>query len=365
MNKEDRIAVQQDTIKVFKNGQYKAGRTTVVLDEKALLHSVKETQKYTSKNISLPKNPAYDTKIYLVAEDCLSVGRTVVASGLCKSVALHNFASWEHACGRYKNGPASQEESLCRRTNIFNCLEKDKESMYPIRNNEVIYSPNVTIIKERESMYCEYLPAPEFINIVTCPAIKLRERADENYQFTQDQANIVLNKLRLIMSVCASKGDDCLILGAFGCGAYHNPPDAMADMFQQVLKEYAGYFKMVVFAVINDRNGKYNVECFAKVFGKEQTLEAFTAIIGTAKPAQKIDTTECKIEHKTEITKPTQVGAGSKLTITPLTSLAGYPPLQKMDTQQNAHTHISSSSTNTKKVVPFSYASVAFGRKTS
>jgi uncharacterized protein (TIGR02452 family) len=70
----------------------------------------------------------------------------------------------------------------------------------------------------------------------------------------------------------------CLILSAFGCGAFRNPPEIIANLFSQVLKEdeFKGCFDQIVFAIIEDHNtGKVhnsggNVGPFCKEFGVER-----------------------------------------------------------------------------------------------
>jgi uncharacterized protein (TIGR02452 family) len=65
-----------------------------------------------------------------------------------------------------------------------------------------------------------------------------------------------------------------LVLGAFGCGAFANPPKHMAKIFREVFmeKEFKNKFKSVVFAIYEDHNsGKAhnpngNVLPFLEVF---------------------------------------------------------------------------------------------------
>ncbi|CAF3939764.1 unnamed protein product [Rotaria sp. Silwood1] len=47
---------------------------------------------------------------------------------------------------------------------------------------------------------------------------------------------------------------DCLVLSAFGCGAFKNPPEHVALLFKSVIYQYAGYFKTIYFAIIDDHN---------------------------------------------------------------------------------------------------------------
>jgi uncharacterized protein (TIGR02452 family) len=65
-------------------------------------------------------------------------------------------------------------------------------------------------------------------------------------------------------------GNDVVVLGAFGCGAFGNDPKDVAQWYKKLLSgKYKGYFKKVVFAIIGDQNdtsGNYKV--FVDVFTK-------------------------------------------------------------------------------------------------
>jgi uncharacterized protein (TIGR02452 family) len=61
---------------------------------------------------------------------------------------------------------------------------------------------------------------------------------------------------------------EALILGAFGCGAFNNPPTVVAKAFQSVLMKdrYFHAFSDVIFAV--KRSGRFceNIEAFKTAF---------------------------------------------------------------------------------------------------
>ena len=58
------------------------------------------------------------------------------------------------------------------------------------------------------------------------------------------------------------------MLGAFGCGAFHNPPSVVADAFQTVLMKdrYLHAFSEVVFAVKRSSWFCENIEAFEIAF---------------------------------------------------------------------------------------------------
>ena len=61
--------------------------------------------------------------------------------------------------------------------------------------------------------------------------------------------------------------NDSIVLGAFGCGAFRNDPEIVAQAYKNVLPEYVNNFKNIEFAVIltcgNGSNlGGSNVETY-------------------------------------------------------------------------------------------------------
>lgn len=63
-------------------------------------------------------------------------------------------------------------------------------------------------------------------------------------------------KIHAIFAVSLLYGHDTVVLGPLGCGAYRNPPEHVAQIFQHVIQEYYGCFKRIVFAIIDDHNAR-------------------------------------------------------------------------------------------------------------
>ena len=57
------------------------------------------------------------------------------------------------------------------------------------------------------------------------------------------------------------------MLGAFGCGAFQNKPEIVAQAYKEVMPEFEGYFKIVEFAVYCSPRDESNFVEFKKVLG--------------------------------------------------------------------------------------------------
>ena len=62
----------------------------------------------------------------------------------------------------------------------------------------------------------------------------------------------MLNKIRTIFRMGVEHGNDALVLGGFGCGAYALLPSAVAPLFRVVMEEpeFKNKFKLLVFAIL-------------------------------------------------------------------------------------------------------------------
>ncbi len=58
-----------------------------------------------------------------------------------------------------------------------------------------------------------------------------------------------------------------LILRAFGCGAFRNPPDVVAGVMKKLTDTYSRYFETVEFAVYCPPKNPANLVAFQRAFG--------------------------------------------------------------------------------------------------
>lgn len=62
-------------------------------------------------------------------------------------------------------------------------------------------------------------------------------------------------------------GHDCVVLGAFGCGAYSNPASHVAQIFAEAIANFHVAFKVIAFAIIDAKttmNPEGNLAAFAE-----------------------------------------------------------------------------------------------------
>jgi uncharacterized protein (TIGR02452 family) len=80
--------------------------------------------------------------------------------------------------------------------------------------------------------------------------------------FTPAGAEVMRNKIRTIFRMGVEHGKDALVLGAFGCGAYKLPCDAVAELFREVMDEpeFAGKFRLLVFAILERPRKPHGLE---------------------------------------------------------------------------------------------------------
>ena len=55
------------------------------------------------------------------------------------------------------------------------------------------------------------------------------------------------------MKTAYDENYDTVILGAFGCGAFYNPPELVAEFYKRVIDtHFKGAFRKITFAILDD-----------------------------------------------------------------------------------------------------------------
>jgi uncharacterized protein (TIGR02452 family) len=200
--------------------------------------------KYTYQPVSYPKQFKYTT-LSIRNEDSIECGLSLIQD----NPVILNLANDISPGGGIERGNRGQEESLFRRSNYFQTLNK---SMYPIKYNELIYSPNVSIIKTLE---WKYIHRPYKMSFIACPGIYKPTLINEH--LSTEDIQLLTTKIHFILQTALRHGHYTVILGAMGCGSWNNPPHQVAYVFKQVISEYYGTFKHIEFAISGNAYSKF------------------------------------------------------------------------------------------------------------
>lgn len=201
-------------------------------------------------------------------------------------IAVHNFASASNPGGGVVHGANAQEECLCRCSGLYFILntqimrkgfyEPHKRAHNPIHNDDIIYTPEVTVFKS-DTASPTLLAEKDWydVDVITCAAPNLRENPSNKYNQGDGNKRVKLSdkellqihekRLKRILDVAVSKGDEVIILGAFGCGAFMNKTEIVALAAKNVVKEYLKAFKVVEFAVYCSPRDDENYKTFDRV----------------------------------------------------------------------------------------------------
>jgi uncharacterized protein (TIGR02452 family) len=260
--RELRAAIFQATIKFVQSNGYVVGNRHIEINNENIF------TEYFTKPEKLSLDKCFETKFSVINADCIETAKILLDAG--QNPCVLNLASRQNPGGGVLGGAGAQEENIFRRSNLFTSLyqfapyaedygiKKSKYS-YPLdRNTGGIYSGNITIFRGSEKNgYC-LLKKPFTASFVTVPAINRPEliKKDNNYYIAESFVEPTKEKIRTILRIAGKYNHECLILGAFGCGAFKNPPNHMAELFRGVFfeEEFKGKFKNIVFSIFEDHN---------------------------------------------------------------------------------------------------------------
>ena len=205
-----------------------------------------------------------------------------------QKVAVHNFASATNPGGGVTRGSSAQEECLCRCSGLYFCLSvpemmkgfyyPHRNAKNPINNADIIYTPDVTVFKTDTSCLKLMNEAEWYdVDVITCAAPNLRERPSNRFNQgngdravkVSDRELLEIHKKRLnrILDVAVLNGNEVVILGAFGCGAFQNKPEVVARAAKEVIVDYLHAFKTIEFAVYCPPRDDTNFKVFKRVLG--------------------------------------------------------------------------------------------------
>ncbi len=276
MQRQNLIACFADTLKYSQEGPLKEATAAAAASSRVYKEGFRSSRLYA---VSEPLIWVVEDTTFGAAREHLGYGKTAVL----------NFANPHYPGGGVTRGAVAQEECLCRSSNLYPCLcgggvsgdyyQYNREQTDYFFSDRVVYTRGVTVFKD-ESAVPVLLPQEAWfrVDVITCAAPYLEKR-----RYTNRAALEVLfcSRIRNILETAIENGVEVLILGAFGCGAFKNPPEVVARAFRRVLEEtrYRNAFKRIIFAIKRSLDGAPytacpNIAAFQMVFlGASAELE--------------------------------------------------------------------------------------------
>ncbi|MEM1163376.1 MAG: TIGR02452 family protein [Pseudomonadota bacterium] len=174
-------------------------------------------------------------------------------------IAVLNFASARSPGGGFLRGGNAQEEALCRATTLYAALARQSDfyadnRAWPneIYADRLLYTPNVAVIRDP---YGYLRPDPPSLAMITAPAPNAKAvsaRPDAKALSAEVDAALE-RRAEMILRTAARYGHRALVLGAWGCGVFGNPPARVAEIFQTALTgTFKSAFDRVHFAILGD-----------------------------------------------------------------------------------------------------------------
>lgn len=267
MNREDEIYCFQDTLRISNEILRKKTRA-----------SIKSNKVYKENFISRKRDNSKNAVVSICGDTTFDAAKKYVQYG---KTAVLSFANPEVPGGGVNNGALAQEECLCRSSNLYACISSKNvfgeyygyhrclENYF--YSDRLIYTKNVIVFKN-DDIVPQLMPEKDWftVDVITCAAPYLAKRKYTNRKALKE---LFKTRIKNIFEASIHNKIDVLILGAFGCGAFKNPSDIVADAFHEVIIEnnYDKCFKEIVFAIKSTNNDNPYQPC-PNIFAFENTF---------------------------------------------------------------------------------------------
>lgn len=276
-SKEKRIEIFEDTEKM-------------IADSETLMGAVSKSIDHTRVYVTMTKN--HEPKYKIPCEVAVSKKRSFAAAEAYQKehpenkIAVLNFASATNPGGGVKTGSSAQEEALCRCSTLYPVLKTNMlyEAFYNyhrsadnvLYTDTCIYTPDIVVFKSDASEPAAKDEKNWFqTDVITCAAPNLRPvpynkmnpgKGEVAKISQKDLLALLKKRTEQILNTASLNDADAVILGAFGCGAFCNPPEIVARAFKESLENYKYCFKYVEFAVYCKATETTNYDVFNRKF---------------------------------------------------------------------------------------------------
>lgn len=273
---------REENIKIFEDTQYLCESNDRL--KESIINS-RKNQKLILENDMISEDEIHLEKYQTPAKVIVSKKRSFDAakSYKGKKVCVLNFASATNSGGGVTKGSTAQEECLCRCSTLYFSLNTREMWNYfygehrrednPLHNDDIIYTPDVTVFKS-DTANPTLLPKSDWynVNVITCAAPNLREKPSNRINMNDGNKAVKISdkellhlhekRMKRILDVAVKEGNEVIILGAFGCGAFANSPCIVARAAKNVIQNYLHAFEAIEFAIYCSAMEQTNYNAF-------------------------------------------------------------------------------------------------------
>ncbi len=197
-----------------------------------------------------------------------------------------NMANAHVAGGAYLQGTGAQEENMFRRTDCHLALKEDEIKPYdPCDPAFVRYQPEITdllngtrgrvsldmerprvCVRGREDMQADDFGYRWLATEEVFPFYELKAAACDLRDGALFDPAECARRFTALLDTLKQHGQRVAVLGAHGCGAFANPAERVAEVYERKLSERRADFDLITFAIHDGCNGPDNYQPFAARF---------------------------------------------------------------------------------------------------
>jgi len=213
-----------------------------------------------------PGGPA--PALEITAETTQEATHRLCVTGHRDVVAL-NFASARNPGGGFLGGARAQEEDLCRCSGLYPTLlghrtyyEVNRKQRSLIYTDHMIFSPRVPFFRVHGRD--EPLEEPFVAGVITAPAPNAGPLLRLDPSAGPAIREAFARRWRNVLAVAEDNGGHHLVLGAWGCGAFHNDPRVAAETLADALESgrFAGSLAQITIAIPDRGKSSDNLRAF-------------------------------------------------------------------------------------------------------
>jgi hypothetical protein len=200
--------------------------------------------------------------------------------------AVLNMANAFVPGGGYVEGAVAQEENIFRRTNCHFCISSEEydpvtdqyrpewTSLISGENGRVYLdtsSPRICL-RGPEDRTRSDLGYPWLSEDQIFPFYELRSAANDLRGGLPFSPEDMRSRISAQLDTLTEQGVRHVVLGAFGCGAFQNPAESVAEIYWEQISRRRADFAVIAFAIYNAGYGPDNFKPFSSVFSRELML---------------------------------------------------------------------------------------------